>query len=112
SAAIATRGLTVSALMPTATGFTVTFSKPFDPAKLTMYGPGNATQDVTLIGAGGGIPIAGTLIIDSTNTSATFKASAIPLNFINTIVNGGSESVVLPDDTYAVTIKSGTGGNR
>src|SRR5439155_26701761 len=106
-----TRGLTVSSLTPTPTGFTVTFSKPFDPAKLTMYGVGNTPQDVTLLGDGNRIPISGTLVIDPTNTSATFKATAMPLNFFNTVVTGGPPSVVLPDDTYTVTLKSGTANN-
>src|SRR5207302_1257839 len=109
--AITTRGLTVSSFTPTPTGFTVTFSRPFDPAKVTMYGVGAMAQDVTLVGAGGGIPISGTLIIDPTNTSATFKASAIPLDFLNTVVNGGTDSVVLPDDVYTVKLKSGSAGN-
>src|SRR5262249_44065929 len=111
SSAITARGLTVSALTPTPTGFTVTFTKPLDPSKITMYGANGTLQDVTLIGATGGIPITGTLIIDPTNTIVTFKATAIPLNFVNTVINGGASSVVLPDDTYTVTLKSGTAGN-
>src|SRR5262249_17765399 len=112
SSAIITRGLAVSAFTPSATGFTVTFSKPLDPSKLTMYGVGNTIQDVSLIGAAsGGTPITGTLIIDSTGTSATFKATAIPLDFVNTVINNGPDSVVLPDDTYTVTLKSGVNGN-
>src|SRR5205085_2614900 len=87
------------------------FNKPFDPTKITMYGIGATVQDVTLIGANTGIPISGTLFIDPSDTSITFKATAIPLDFINTVVNGGPDSAVLPDDTYTVTIRSGTGSN-
>src|SRR5262249_17296345 len=105
-----TRGLTVTSLTPTATGFTVTFSKAFNPGPITMYGPGATIQDVTLVGAQNG-SITGTLVFDATFTSATFKASAIPLNFINTVINEGADSVVLPDDAYTVTIRSGMGTN-
>ena len=35
----------VAGFAPTATGFTVTFNKPFMPANVTMYGVGHATQE-------------------------------------------------------------------
>jgi hypothetical protein len=95
--------LTVTSFTPTPTGFTATFNEPLNPADLTMYGTGpTAVQDVTLVGKTTG-PISGTLLVDPANTSITFKATANGLSLMN---NFGS--VVLPDDTYTVTLVSGT----
>jgi hypothetical protein len=101
SAVITTRGLTVTAFTPTADGFTVTFSKAFDPSKLTLYGSGLATvQDVTLIGAHSG-PIPGSVYVDPSNQSITFKATESALQtFFST--------PILPQDTYTVTLVSGS----
>jgi hypothetical protein len=106
SAAITARGLTVTSFTPTATGFTATFSKPFLATDLTLYGAGFQTvQDVILAGANVG-RINGSLLIDPSNTSITFHATANFLSLLN-----GFTSVVLPDDTYTVTLISGSGGN-
>jgi hypothetical protein len=106
STPINTRGLTVASLTPRSDGFTVTFSKPFIPADLTLYGAGlNIVQDVTLVGANVG-PVPGSLIIDPTDTSLTFHATANGLSLLNNF-----DSVILPDDTYTVTLVSGAGGN-
>src|SRR5262249_28224492 len=76
SAALSPRGLTVSPFTPTATGFTATFSKPFVPTNLALYGTGLTNpQAVTLVGAHVG-PITGSLITDPSSTSVTFKATA------------------------------------
>jgi N-acetylneuraminic acid mutarotase len=101
SAAISTRGLVVSAFTPAADGFTATFSKAFDPSKLTLYGSGLSTvQDVTVVGAHNG-PITGTVYVDPSKQSITFKATESALEtFFST--------AVLPDDTYTVTLVSGT----
>jgi hypothetical protein len=106
SGPIAVRGLAVSTFTPTPTGFTVTFSKPFVPAALTLYGTGSRTvQDVKLIGAHVG-PISGSVVIDPTNTSITFSATANGLALLN---NSGLP--VLPDDTYTATLVSGSADN-
>jgi hypothetical protein len=101
SAAITTRGLVVSSFTPAADGFTATFSKAFDPSKLTLYGSGLSTvQDVTVFGAHSG-PITGTVYVDPSKQSITFKATESALEtFFST--------PVLPDDTYTVTLVSGT----
>jgi hypothetical protein len=101
SAAITTRGLVVSTFTPAADGFTAAFSKAFDPSKLTLYGSGLSTvQDVTLVGAHSG-PITGTVYVDPSKQSITFKATESALEtFFST--------PVLPDDTYTVTLVSGT----
>jgi hypothetical protein len=101
SAAITTRGLVVSSFTPAADGFTAAFSKAFDPSKLTLYGSGLSTvQDVTVVGAHNG-PIVGTVYVDPSKQSITFRATESALEtFFST--------AVLPDDTYTVTLVSGT----
>jgi autotransporter-associated beta strand protein len=103
TSAITTRGLVVTALTPTATGFTVTFSKPFTVADVNLYAGSQASplQDVTLVGAASG-PVNGSFIVDPSGTSATFKASSV---FLSTFF----QSTVLPDDTWTATLVSGTG---
>src|SRR4029077_21266252 len=104
SSVISTRGLVVTALTPTATGFTVTFSKPIVPGDLTLFGGTGASpiQNVTLVGTTNG-PVNGSLVLDSTDTISTFKASAI---YLSTFFSG---STVLPNDTWTVKLVSGTG---
>jgi hypothetical protein len=103
SSPITTRGLTVTALTPTATGFTVNFSEPFTVADVNLYGGSQTTplQDVTLVGKSSGA-VSGSFVVDPSGTSATFKASSI---FLSTFF----QSLVLPDDTWTVTLVSGTG---
>jgi hypothetical protein len=98
---VITPSLTVTSFTPTATGFTATFSKPFVAADLTEYGSDLSTvQDVTLVGAHSG-PIAGTVYVDPSNQSITFTATESALEtFFST--------PVLPDDSYTVTLVSGT----
>jgi hypothetical protein len=102
SSAITTRGLTVTSITPTVNGFTANFSKAFVPGDITLYGSGATVQDVTLVGAASG-PIPGTLIIDPSNSSITFHATASSLAFFN---NGAP---ILADDTYTVTLVSAAG---
>jgi hypothetical protein len=81
SSAITTRSLVVTGLTPTATGFTVTFSKPFTVADVNLYGGSQASplQDVTLVGKNSG-PVNGSFVVDPSRTSVTFKASSIYLS--------------------------------
>jgi hypothetical protein len=103
---VATRGLAVTSFTSTPTGFTASFNKPFLPADLTLYGKGLQTvQDVTLVGAKAG-PINGSLVIEPSNRTITFTATANGLSLLNDF-----SSVILPDDTYTVTLVSGTGSN-
>jgi hypothetical protein len=103
SGAISMRGLTVTAFTPTPTGFTVTFSAPFIPANINLCGGtvADPIQDITLVGDKIG-PVSGSLLIDPTNTSITFKASAI---YLSTFF----QSNVLPNDTWHVRLVSGLG---
>ncbi len=51
SSGITTRGLTISGFVPTATGFSVSFSKAIIPPDITLGGPTlAAANDVTLVG--------------------------------------------------------------
>jgi N-acetylneuraminic acid mutarotase len=102
SSAITTLGLTVSSFTPTATGFTVNFSEPFTAADVVLYGGSQTSplQDVTLVGKSSGL-VNGSFVVDPSGTSATFKASSI---FLSTFF----QSTVLPDDTWTVTLVSGT----
>jgi hypothetical protein len=108
SNAILSEGLMVTNFTPTPTGFKAIFNKPFKPEDLTLYGPNLATvKDVTLVGSNSKVgAIHGSLIIDPTNTSFTFSATSSYLSLKNV-----GKSVVLPDDTYTVTLVSGSGGN-
>ncbi len=111
SNAISTRGQVVTALTPTSTGFTASFSKAFIPNDLTLYGANKTTvQDVTLVGTHVG-PIHGSLVIDPSNMSVTFKATASYLLELNGLAQSATVSAVLPDDTYKVTLVSGSGAN-
>ncbi len=110
SNAITTRGLVVTSFSPQPDGFTATFSKPFVPGDLALFGAAlNVPAAVVMTGAGVG-PIHGSLLVDPSNQSVTFKATASYLNELNSL-HGGSNSVVLPDTTYTVTLVSGTSSN-
>ena len=124
---ITVQGLVVPAggFQPTATGFTVTFSKPITAADLTEYGFNTTTvPDVTLVGSGTGpgavlnnsYSLPGTLYIDpSSPNTLVFKATSAFLENFNinngNALNGDTDSVALPDDTYTATLVSGTGTN-
>jgi hypothetical protein len=119
SAPITVEGLLVPSggFQKTATGFTVTFSKPFVPADLTLYGSNTTTvPDVTMVGAdlgNGPFSVPGTLFLDPTTPNTiVFKATSAFLLAINQGIGGsGDDSVALPDDTYTVTLVSGSGNN-
>ncbi len=111
SSPIAVSGLVVTAFTPTPTGFTASFSKAFIPNDLTLYGANKTTvQDVTLVGTHVG-PIHGSLIIDPSDMSVTFKATASYLLELNGVGQSATVSAVLPDDTYKISLVSGAGGN-
>jgi hypothetical protein len=108
TSAIITRGLTVSSFTPAATGFTVAFSKAIIPSDVYLYAGtvANPICNVTLVGKNTAPifgPVNGTLLIDPSGTSATFKASSDWLQSITS-----SSSGVLPDDTWTATLQSGT----
>jgi hypothetical protein len=95
SGAISVRGLTVSTFTTTPTGFTVTFSKPFNPNVINLYDAASANfgpADVVLAGQlAANNPVKGSLLIDPSNTTITFVKT----------------SGVLTPDAYTVTLVSG-----
>ncbi len=95
SAAIAVRGLIVTGLVPTATGFAASFDKPFDPTTLSLY---YAPDDVLLVNGSGGV-IRGSLALNT--------ASGAPPDTSFTFV---ATSGVLAAGTYTVTLVSGSSG--
>ncbi len=108
---IASGGLLVTSLAPMPDGFTVTFNRAFIPGDLTLYGANsNAVADVVMMGSNGVGAIHGSLIIDPTNQSLTFKATSSYLGLLNSL-HSGNTSVVLPDATYTVKLISGSGSN-
>jgi Bacterial Ig-like domain (group 2) len=112
---VITSGLQVSTLTPTPTGFTVTFNKPFIPADITLYGGSpNTVADVVLTGNNGVGLIHGSLLIDPSKQSFTFKATSAYLQLKNSVINSaipGYTSYVLPDATYTAKLISGAGTN-
>jgi hypothetical protein len=109
SSAILVRGLTVTSFVPMATGFTVTFSKPIVASDVNLFGGtvANPIHNITLVGKNTGSllgPVNGILVIDPSGASATFKASTDWLQNI-----AGRTDGLLPNDTWSVTLQSGTG---
>jgi hypothetical protein len=89
-------GLVVTAVQPTDTGFTATFSESFNASLLHMYDTaanGLRPADVTLVGARVG-PVGGSLVVDPANEQVTFIAT----------------SGVLPADTYTYVLRSAADG--
>src|SRR5206468_7502468 len=103
SAAIAVRGLVVTAFTPTPTGFTAAFSKPFvnsSASPLNLYDAASASYgaaDVTLVGPAGAVK--GSLILNATNTGVTFVKTGGP--------PGGGSTGLLTPGSYTVTLVSG-----
>jgi autotransporter-associated beta strand protein len=85
----------VTSFTPNASGFTVQFSRPINPAVLNLYDglPGSlGPADVTVAGSNG--PVNGSLIVNPSGTAVTFVAT------------GG----VLPPGTYSVRLRSAADG--
>ena len=105
---IATRGLTVTSLTPTPSGFVAVFDKPFIPTLLNLYdsSSGGGIDDVLLAGPGTPqISIHGSLIIDPSDQTITFVKTS---NF--TGANFNPSTGVLAAGTYTVTFRSAANG--
>ncbi len=108
SITIATRGLTVTTLTPTPTGFVAIFDKPFIATLLDLYdsSSGGGVDDVLLTGPGAPqISIHGSLIIDPSDQTITFVKTS---NFTGASFNPSTS--VLAAGTYTVTFRSATNG--
>ncbi len=107
---IVSRGLTVTSLTPTSTGFVAIFDKPFVVSDINLYDStsGGGIDDVLLTGTPAGAPQVsyhGSLIISPTDQTITFIKTS---NF--TGVNFNPASGVLAAGTYTVTFRSATNG--
>ena len=79
STAVATRGLLVSAVAATTSGFTATFDKPFVPTALALYGSGTSTvQAATLIQGG---PLASSSPTTITNQGTGYVQASTAVTF-------------------------------
>ncbi len=86
----------VTAIVPTPSGFVASFSRPLDPADLSLYDVAAGTlgqADVSLVGSASGI-VEGSLVVGT--NSVTFVAVDGPLT----------------EDDYTVTLRSATNGFR
>jgi ELWxxDGT repeat protein len=100
SGLIATRGLMVTSFTPEPYGFVVAFNKAYDPSTLNLYDGGSPTllpPDLTVIGDHAGIfaspgPLTGSLLLDQVNHTITWVCTF----------------GLLPDDTYHITLVSGS----
>jgi hypothetical protein len=101
---IAARGLIVTGLTPTSSGFVIAFNKPFDPSQVNLYDAGGAwgSTDVQLTGPGAPqISFRGSLLIDPSDQTITFvKTSSF------TGLNFNPQTGVLAAGTYTVTLRS------
>jgi uncharacterized delta-60 repeat protein len=91
TATISVRGLTVTQLAPTSSGFVVDFNLPIDATRLSQY-PATGLPGITLTGPGG--PVRGSVVLSADRTEAVFVAT----------------KGVLAAGNYAVTLKAGGNG--
>ncbi len=108
SGTIVSRGLTVTSLMPTPTGFVATFDKPFNAAMLSLYdaSSGGGIDDVLLTGPGATqTSFHGALIVSANDQTITFVKTS---NF--TGVGFNPSTGVLAAGTYTVTFRSAATG--
>jgi hypothetical protein len=102
SGAILERGLVLTNFTPTASGFMVTFNKPFNPTSVLMYTSGTAPDDITLATTGSQIAVRGSMLVNPTDTSITFvKTDSITAAGTFNPANG-----LLAAGTYTVTLRT------
>ena len=106
--AISVNQLQVTGLTPTSTGFSATFSEPFDPSQINLYDTLGTlgADDVTLVGpAPSTALVRGSLLIDPTDTTITFVKTS---DFNGSNFNPATG--VLAPGTYSVTLRSASNG--
>ena len=103
---ITTRGLVVTSLTPTSTGYVATFSKPFDAGQINIYDTAGALgpDDAVLIAPSSAI-VRGSLLIDPTATTITFVKTA---TFNGSNFNPATG--LLTPGTYTLTLRSAANG--
>ncbi len=105
---IVNRGLTVTSLTPTSSGFVATFDKPFNPTMLSLYDAttGGGVDDVLLTGPGAPqTSFHGSLLVSSNDQTITFVKTS---NFTGAAFNPGTG--ILAAGAYTVTFRSATNG--
>ncbi len=103
---LAVRGLVVTGLTVTTSGFVATFSKAFDPNQLNLYNASTANlgpADVTLTGPGGAVR--GSLVIDPSNEKVTFVKTST-FNGVGFNPSTGT----LAAGSYTLTLRSAANG--
>ena len=97
----------------TPTGFVATFSQPFNPNELNLYGAqssGDLPANVALSGNLEG-PVRGSLVINATDTQVTFVATTLASSTglpVGAVSTPNATSGVLAPDDYAVILNSGS----
>ena len=104
--------LFVTGLTMTPTGFVATFSQPFDPTQVNLYGAQstNSLPSNVILSSGGKV-VRGSLVIDPSDAKITFVATTMVANTglpIHNISISGATSGVLPAGTYNLTLLSGS----
>ncbi|WP_254512713.1 cadherin domain-containing protein [Anatilimnocola floriformis] len=110
SVAISAGPLAIASIVPTATGFVVTFNRPVNPANLNLYqqtGAGGilGAADVTLVGTTTGA-VRGSVVFNSTNTAFTFIKTGMLTTETGVAQAAGRVPGILAPDTYTVTLRS------
>ena len=105
--AIVTRGLVVTSFAPTASGFVISFNKPFNPATVLMYTSGSTPDDIILATTQSQVSVRGSTVFSNNNTTITF----VKTDSISATGAFNPNSGVLAAGNYTVTLRSLTGGN-
>ena len=107
SRAVVSRGLVVTSFVPTSSGFTITFSKPFNPSTVVMYTGGTTADDIVLATTNTQVSVRGSVVINSTNTGFTFVKTAT----VTALGAFNPGSGLLAAGNYTLTLRSLSGGN-
>ena len=98
----------VSNVTMTPTGFVATFSQPFNPNALNLYGSLSSANERANVSLAGNVegPVRGSLVINSTDTQVTFVATTLASSTglaVPGVSSGNATSGVLAPDTYGVS---------
>jgi phospholipase/lecithinase/hemolysin len=109
SSAILTRGLVVTSFVPTPSGLTITFNKPFNPSSVSMYSPAGIADDIMLATVGSQVSVRGSVVFDSdiSPTSITF----LKTNMVAALGTYNPSGGLLAAGNYTVTLRSLSAGN-
>jgi hypothetical protein len=105
----------VSNVTMTPTGFVATFSQPFNPNALNLYGSLSSANERANVSLAGNVegPVRGSLVINSADTQVTFVATTLASSTglaVPDVSSGNATSGVLAPDTYGVLLASQISG--